>query len=156
MAIKYPRPKTTERKPEEPAQEGVILPAGDHYEFGPLGMKHTRVDSAYQSTANSFAASAIQSSVLRLEGIYTDLPSPVLYTLAHDTEPVGPRIDVSDVPEPTMKALAGYEWERRKAVHEQEEREKAEKRVHHRWLIGSFIGAPLLVILGAVLKALLF
>ena len=145
-------------KPPPPtdASSGSILPPGDHYEFSPLGMKHTRVDSAYQSTATSFTASAIQSSVLGLEGIYTKLPSPVLYTLAHDSEPVGPRIDVSDVPEPTMKALAGYEWERRKAVHEQVEREKAEKRVHHRWLIGSFIGAPLLVILGVVLKALFF
>ena len=112
--------------------------------------------SAYSSTATSFTASAQQSAVLGLEGIYTDLPSPVLYALAHDNEPVAPRINVSNVPEPTLKALAGYEWERRKATHEQEKSENTERRVHRRWLIGSFVGAPLLIVLGVILKALFF
>lgn len=82
------------------------------------GATPTAVQSVYASTAAAFPGTADQNAVIELEETFTNLASPVLYAMAHDSEPIGPRIGGSNVPEPTLKALAGYEWERRKAVDE--------------------------------------
>ena len=120
---------------------------GDHHEISPNSGHHNiRVPTAliHQVIAAGFTDPAEQAAMHRADRIYTDLQPAVLYTLAHDSEPVGPRIKVSNVPESTLKALAAFHWVRRIAIHER-----------RRWIIGSFIGAPLLVILGAVLGAVL-
>ena len=111
------------------------------------GAMPTSVQSVYASTAAAFPTVDEQTAVLSLEGKLVNLAPPVLYALAHDTEAVGPRIGVSNVPEPTLKALAAYEWERRET-----EKAKQEAKSARAWSLGEKI---LLVIVAAAVGALL-
>jgi hypothetical protein len=66
----------------------------------------------YEAVA-SVAPPDIRSSIVSAELIFNDLQESVLYTCAHDDQPIGPRTGVKDVPETTLKALANYALEKR-------------------------------------------
>lgn len=66
-----------------------------------------------------------QTAVLSLEEKFVKLAPPVLYAPARDTEAVGPRIGVSNLPEPTLKSIAAYEWERRETEKAKQETKNA-------------------------------
>ncbi len=128
---------------------GTILPPGDHYVTDQFGTLHTRVRtypptvtvSAYASTAAAFSAPEQQAAVLALEPKLEALPDMVLVAIGHGEEPAGPHLGNPNLPEGTLKPLAANELTRRKGARET-----------RRWIIGTCIGGPLLVILGWALS----
>jgi hypothetical protein len=74
--------------------------------------------SSTLSSVSSVAPSYQQTSILSLEKTFEDLRDSQLHVFAHDDQPIGPRIGMTEVPEPTLKALANYERERRSRISE--------------------------------------
>ncbi len=142
-------------KPSPPTDvsPGSILPPGDHYEFSEFGVKHTTIRtyaptvtvSAYESTASAFSAPKQQAEVLALEPKIRELPEMLAVAIGHGAEQAGPHLGNPNLPEETLKPLVAYDLVRRRAT-----------RDRWRWIIGTCIVGPLLVVLGVVLKALFF
>jgi len=137
-------------KPSPPTDvsPGSALPPGDHYEFSPYGLKHTTVASsptvtvsAYASTAAAFSAPEQQAAVLALEPKLEALPDMVLVAIGHGEEPAGPHLGNPNLPEGTLKPLAANELTRRKGARE-----------NRRWIIGTCVVTPLLLLLGWALN----
>ena len=73
------------------------------------------------------------------------LPEMLAVAIGHGAEQAGPHLGNPNLPEETLKPLVAYDLVRRRA-----------KRDRWRWIIGTCIVGPLLVVLGVVLKALFF
>jgi hypothetical protein len=54
-----------------------------------------------------------QAAYRALKPTLEQLDDAALYVYATDGSPIGPRLGVQDIEEPTLKALANYEWQRR-------------------------------------------
>ena len=80
---------------------------------------HPPTVRVYEASAAVATTTTERDAILELGPIFTSLEEPVLHTLAHDGEPIGPRISNPGVPEPTLKALANFELERRRGEREQ-------------------------------------
>jgi len=93
------------------------------------------------SSVSSVSPYIEQTSILALEDSFKHLRDAELHVYANDDQPIGPRLRVSGVAEPTLKALANFERERRARIGE---------RVW--WLIGSGILAAVTAYLGWLLK----
>ena len=74
--------------------------------------------SIYVGTASTATSATQANSIRALEGIMEKLPDGEIFTLAFDGEPVGPRIGVENVPDTTLKALAGHEHKKRETARE--------------------------------------
>ncbi len=79
---------------------------------------HPPTVTAYEASAAVATTTTERDAILELGPTFTSLEEPVLHTLAHDGEPIGPRISNPGVPEPTLKALANFELERRRGERE--------------------------------------
>ena len=93
------------------------------------------------SSVSSVAPHIEQTSILALEETFKVLRDAELHVYANDDQPIGPRVGVTGVAEPTLKALANFERERRGRIGE---------RVW--WLIGSLILAAVTAYLGWLFK----
>lgn len=93
------------------------------------------------SSVSSVAPHVEQTSILALEETFKSLRDAELHVYANDDQPIGPRVGVTDVAEPTLKALANFERERRGRLAE---------RVW--WFVGSVILAAVTAYLGWLLK----
>jgi len=101
----------------------------------------TTVGSAYLSTASAFSAPQQQAAVVALKPILESLDDMVLVAIGHGEEPAGPHLGNPNLPEGTLKPLAANELTRRNAA-----------RDNRRWIIGTCIIGPLLLILGWALS----
>ena len=70
----------------------------------------------FMHTASAAQTPSERQAILDLQDTFVALEDAVLYAYANDDQPVGPRIGNPPVPETTLKALAGYELERRKTA----------------------------------------
>ncbi len=70
------------------------------------------------SSVSSVSPVFEQTSILALEESFKHLRDSELHVYAHDDQAIGPRIGVRDVAEPTLKALANFEKERRARLSE--------------------------------------
>jgi len=86
----------------------------------------------------------------RLKSILMNLEDPILYTLAHDDQPISTRVDIQNVPENTLKTYAKYMSDCR-----EKERLREKERKSDRWKgmqIGLGVGSLLLGALGLISK----
>jgi hypothetical protein len=65
------------------------------------------------SAVSSVAPQVQQTSIRNLEPVFKKFTDTEVSVYAMDEQPIGPRIGITDVPEPTLKALAGVEVQRR-------------------------------------------
>lgn len=65
------------------------------------------------NSVSSVAPTIQQTSIRSLEPIFKRFTDTEVAVYATDDQPIGPRIGVSDVPEPTLKAIASVEVQRR-------------------------------------------
>jgi hypothetical protein len=93
------------------------------------------------SSVSSVAPYIEQTSILSLEATFKSLRDAELHIYANDDQPIGPRVGVTGVAEPTLKALASFERERRGRIGE---------RVW--WLVGSLVLAAVTAYLGWLFK----
>jgi hypothetical protein len=71
------------------------------------------VSSSYTAVSSVAAQQSQKDAILSAQPRFQLLDEAVLYACAKDDQPVGPRINVDDIPETTLKALSNYELERR-------------------------------------------
>ena len=108
------------------------------------GYPPTVTATAFASTAAVAPTSAEANAIVALGPTFRKLDDAVVYVLAHDKEPVGPRVGELEMPETTAKALANYEWLRR-----------VQGREGRRWGVGQ-VAVPLLTaVFGGLLVWLL-
>ena len=93
-----------------------------------------RRGAAYEATASQAETNEEAADTRSLLEKFAKLDEGDLYAMAHDDQPVGPRISVDSVPGPTLKALANYALEVR-----------ARKRDNWKWLIGIGVTAAIAV-----------
>ena len=110
------------------------------------------IGSAFASAAAAFEAPERQAAVLALEPLYSELPDPILHTIAEGVEPAGPHLGNPDLPEEMLKELGRFVRDNRKdAVARQE------ARTTRTW---SFVEKAVLLVIGGIvtlaLKALFF
>jgi len=65
------------------------------------------------SSVSSVAPTIQQTSIRSLESIFKQFTDTEVAVYAMDDQPIGPRICIADVPEPTLKALASVEVQQR-------------------------------------------
>lgn len=68
------------------------------------------------SSVSSVAPSIEQTSIRNLEPIFKKFTDSEVGVYAVDDQPIGPRIGITDVPEPTLKALAGVVVQQRARI----------------------------------------
>lgn len=68
------------------------------------------------TAVSSVAPTAQQTSIKNLEPLFRKLTDTEVNVYAMDEQPIGARIGVQDVPEPTLKAIASFEVQRRGRV----------------------------------------
>lgn len=113
----------------KPLQTGSRL-VGPNVLITRSGVAYEGDSSATYVAVSSVSSPDIQVAIMSVQPAFQALAEPVLYACAHDDQPVGPRIGVKDVPEPTLKALSGYELERR-----------SRKRERIWWIVGIFLAS---------------
>jgi hypothetical protein len=80
----------------------------------PAGMKLQSARlSQTLAAVSSVAPTYQQTSIKNLEPVFKKFTDLEVQVYAKDDQPIGPRIGVADVPESTLKAIAGVEVERR-------------------------------------------
>lgn len=116
------------------------------------------------STYDAVAAAAplnAQAEYRALEPVLERLDDTALYVYATDGSPIGPRLGVHDIEEPTLKALANYERQRRadaatlKNAQHNADAEVARIRGEHRFQILIAVASAILVFLLARIGAAL-
>lgn len=65
------------------------------------------------NSVSSVAPFIQQTSIKNLEPLFKSFTDAEVSVYAMDDQPIGPRIRVPDVPEPTLKAIASFEVQRR-------------------------------------------
>lgn len=115
----------------------VDISKGPPYTVKP-GPPPGRDKRAYQKTVNinitpgtaslfqaisSVAAEADRMAISEAAPAFTALSDAELFVYASANELIGPRMKLMGISEPTLKALAGYERERRKGLHESRSRQ---------------------------------
>lgn len=93
------------------------------------------------NSVSSVAPLVEQTSILSLEETFKGLRDAELHVYAHDDQPIGPRVGITSVAEPTLKALANFERERRGRISERTW-----------WIVGSTILAIVAALVGAWIK----
>jgi hypothetical protein len=71
------------------------------------------VSSSYTAVSSVAVQPSQKDAILSAQPKFQILDEALLYACAKDDQPVGPRINVDDIPETTLKALSNYELERR-------------------------------------------
>ncbi len=67
----------------------------------------------YEATASATSEVTVQLAIKGLQPIFEKMDDLELYVMAHDDEPIGPRVNVKDVPDKAAKFIALYELQKR-------------------------------------------
>ena len=110
----------------------------------------------YESAAAATTTPAQAEAVKKLEPLFSKLEESVLHTWVEDGLPIGPRIGVTAVPEPTLRALARWHLSAFNRRRDDQRRESEEKRTTRDLRVKWFgVGAAAVAGLGTLILTIL-
>lgn len=109
----------------------------------------------YEAAAGAAHTPAESEAIKKLELLFNRLDESVLHTWIESGLPIGPRIGVKGIPEPTLLAFAKWHLSLFARKREDERRLREEKRSNRDiWIKGIGVGVSVATAIFGILKAL--
>lgn len=108
--------------------------------------------AVYESAAAAANTPALSEAIKNLNPLFSNLEESILHAFVHDGNPIGPRINVKELPEETIHALA--EWHLESFSRKREDEHRAKSASRDIWNL-RFQGIGIAIALGAAVGSIL-